>query len=108
MMQKPVISSSSITSNNVAAECFYNQTTFTADLYLDAASTFPSGALADATGLGGYTPWPYAVEITQSSPGGQDVPACYETVNGAVGDRISTGLTPEPAGNECLCDYRNY
>jgi len=107
-MHKPVIPATSITSNNAAAECFFNQTTFSASLYLHAASTFPGPELASKSGLGGYTPWPYAVEITQSSPGGQDVPACYETVNGAVAGRILSGLTPEPTGSMCTCDYRNY
>ena len=107
-MQKPVIPSSAITDNNAAAECFFNQTIFSATMYLGAALTFPSEELAGMSGVGGYTPWPFAVEITQTSPGGQDVPACYETVNGAVGNRIINGLTPEPTSSTCLCDYRNY
>ncbi|KAK5111938.1 hypothetical protein LTR85_011685 [Meristemomyces frigidus] len=107
-MSKAVIPSASITSNNAAAECFFNQTIFTGTLYLEAARTYPSADLADSTGLGGYTPWPFAIEITQSSPGGQNVPTCYEMVNGNVGDRILTAVTPEPESDECSCDYRNY
>lgn len=106
-MSKTVIPSTSITSNNAAAECFYNQTTFTGTLYLESSRTYPT-TNADSTSLGGYTPWPYAIKITQSSPGGQDVPVCYETVNGNVGDRILTAVTPEPQSNMCSCDYRNY
>lgn len=107
-MHKAVIPSTSITSNNAAAECFYNQTIFTGTLYLSAARTYLSGDLADSTGVGEYTPWPYAVEITQSSAGGEGVPACYETVNGVAGARILTGLEAQAETDNCSCDYRNY
>lgn len=107
-MAKSVIPSSSITSNNAAAECFFNSTTFTGTLYLEAGRTYPSADLADSTGVGGYTPWPYAIEILQASRGGEDVPACYEMVNGNVGDRILTFNSTEPESSQCLCDYRNY
>ncbi|KAK3071178.1 hypothetical protein LTR53_009089 [Teratosphaeriaceae sp. CCFEE 6253] len=105
---KSVIPSTSLLSSGAAAECFFNATTFTGTLYLNANSTFPGGSSADQTGFGGYTPWPYAVEISEVSGGGEDVPACYEMVNGGVGDRILTATTPEPEGQECLCDYRNF
>jgi len=105
---KSVIPSTSLLSSGAAAECFFNNTIFTGTLYLDAASTFPSGSLASETGIGGYTPWPYALEISQTSGGGADVPACYEMVNGGVGNRITTATTPEAGSAECICDYRNY
>lgn len=109
-MSKAVNPSTSLTSNNAAAVCFFNQTIFTGTLYLNAPSSFPnSSLLAGATGLGGYTPWPYAVEVSQSQAGGNSVPTCYQTVNGAVGAEILTaGLSPQPESNQCLCDYRNY
>ncbi|KAK3629580.1 hypothetical protein LTR22_021857 [Elasticomyces elasticus] len=96
--QKSVIPSSSILSSGAAAICYYNATTFTGTLYLDARSTFPGAYVADATGIGGYAPWPYAVEITQTSGGGDGVPDCYQSVNGGVGQRILTATTPEPEG----------
>ncbi|KAK0249451.1 hypothetical protein B0A54_03704 [Friedmanniomyces endolithicus] len=105
---KSVIPSTSLLSSGAAAECFFNSTIFTGTLYLDAASTFPGESLANETGIGGYTPWPYAIEISQSSGGGADVPACYEMVNGGVGNRITTATTPEAGSAECVCDYRNY
>ncbi|KAK1819799.1 hypothetical protein LTR12_005825 [Friedmanniomyces endolithicus] len=105
---KSVIPSTSLLSSGAAAECFYNSTIFTGTLYLDAASTFPGESLANETGIGGYTPWPYAVEISQTSGGGADVPACYEMVNGGVGQRILTATTAEAGSAECVCDYRNY
>ncbi|KAK5719186.1 hypothetical protein LTR15_007709 [Elasticomyces elasticus] len=94
--QKSVIPSSSILSSGAAAICFYNATTFTGTLYLNANRTFPDESLGDQTGLGGYTPWPYAVGITQTSQGGDGVPDCYQSVNGGVGQRILTATTPEP------------
>ncbi|KAK5732794.1 hypothetical protein LTR17_010212 [Elasticomyces elasticus] len=94
--QKSVIPSSSILSSGAAAICYYNATIFTGTLYLDTNSTFPGSGVADATGIGGYTPWPYAVEITQTSGGGVGVPDCYQSVNGGVGQRILTATTPEP------------
>ncbi|KAK5130184.1 hypothetical protein LTR08_002393 [Meristemomyces frigidus] len=97
-MSKSVIPDTAITTNNAAATCFYNQTSFTGTLYLAAPRTFPSADLAESTGIGGYTPWPYALQITQSSPGGENAPACYETMNGHVGARITTGLTPQSVG----------
>ncbi|EMC99313.1 hypothetical protein BAUCODRAFT_398843 [Baudoinia panamericana UAMH 10762] len=107
-MSKSVIPSAAITSSNVATECFFNNTVFTGTLYLSAQRTFPSGALANSTGIGGYTPWPYALEVTQTSAGEQDVPACYELANGAAGTRLTDVTTPESAQELCLCDYRNY
>ncbi|KAK5678660.1 hypothetical protein LTS10_009104 [Elasticomyces elasticus] len=106
--QKSVIPSSSILSSGAAAICYYNATTFTGTLYLDVTSTFPGADVADATGIGGYTPWPYAVEITQTSGGGDGVPDCYQSVNGGVGQRILTATTPEPEDSECRCEYRNF
>lgn len=107
-MSKSVIPSVQITDDGAAAECFYNHTIFTGTLYLSAPSTYPGDLSANDTGIGGYDPWPYAVEIQQESPGGHDVPACYEMANGAVGARILTMESTEPVGNQCLCDYRNY
>ncbi|KAK3710489.1 hypothetical protein LTR37_010332 [Vermiconidia calcicola] len=106
-MPRTVIPSPAITADNAAAECFFNQTVFTANLYLSLPRTFPSGDLATATTLGGYEQWPYAVEITQSAVGGTDVPNCYETVDGRLGAPIE-GLLPQPETAECLCSYQNF
>ena len=105
---KAVIPSPAITSNNAVAECFFNQTTLSGALYLSAPRNYPVGIGSDSTSTGGYQPWPYAVEISQIAAGGQNVPNCYETVNGAVGDRIVNGLDSEPDSTECICGYRNF
>ncbi|KAK3723212.1 hypothetical protein LTR37_001935 [Vermiconidia calcicola] len=106
-MPRTVIPSPAITADNAAAECFFNQTVFTANLYLSTPRTFPSGKLAMSTTLGGYEQWPYAVEITQSAVGGTDVPNCYETVDGRLGTPIEE-LIPQPETAECLCSYQNF
>lgn len=107
-MSKVVVPSPAITSNNQASQCYFNSTVFTGLLYLSASRTFPDTSLRNSTSLGGYNQWPYAVEITQSSPGGDGVPDCYETINGVNAGRIINGLDPQPESSTCVCDYRNY
>lgn len=107
-MHKSVIPSTSLTSSGAASECFFNSTTFTGTLYLAAPRTYPDASLTDSTAVGGYAQWPYAIEIQQESPGGEDVPACYEMANGQVEDRILTAVTPEAVGERCVCGYRNF
>ncbi|KAI7161612.1 hypothetical protein KC349_g2610 [Hortaea werneckii] len=89
-MHKSVIPSTSITSNNAATQCYFSSTTFVGTLYLNAQSSYPASDTEGNDRGGGHTRWAYAVEIQQSSPGGQDVPTCYETFNGQVGDKILT------------------
>jgi len=101
---RKVIPSPAITADNTNVECFFNQTIFTASIYLSAASTFPTGEAS----IGGYAPWPYAVEITQTAAGGSDVPNCYSIVDGREGEPVEAGLVPQPDGAECMCDYRNF
>ncbi|SMY23658.1 unnamed protein product [Zymoseptoria tritici ST99CH_1A5] len=86
---------------NQVAQCYFNQTTFTGTLYLGAQRSGDGQQLpADV--------WPYAVEIEQVSPGGEDVPACYQWNDGVDGERIQDVLTPQAEGAECSCDYRNF
>ncbi|KAI6825700.1 hypothetical protein KC340_g10770 [Hortaea werneckii] len=107
-MHKSVIPSASITSNNAATQCYYNSTRFVGTLYLDARSNYPTSDAGRNDGGAGYTRWPYAVEIQQSSSGGQDVPTCYETFNGQMGDKILTLGDARPDSSQCRCSYRNY
>ncbi|RMZ16174.1 hypothetical protein D0860_01193 [Hortaea werneckii] len=107
-MQKSVIPSASITSNNAATQCYFNSTTFVGTLYLSARSSYPASNAEGNDGGGGHTRWPYAVEIQQSSPGGQDVPTCYETFNGQLGDEVLNLGDAQPDTSRCLCSYRNY
>jgi hypothetical protein len=102
-LSKTVVPTSALTSNNAVTQCFFNSTILSGTIYL--AGSLDS--LANSTGSGSYQDWPYAVEVTQSSPGGEGIPDCYETVDGKLGARIG-GLEPEAEGDECRCEYRNY
>jgi hypothetical protein len=108
-MSKAVIPSTSLLSSGAAAKCFYNSTILSGTLYLSAPASYPNATTANNTpGVGGYTTWPFAIEISEQSPGGQDIPACYQLVNGNVGNKILTAVTPEPESQTCVCEYRNY
>lgn len=112
-MSKNTVPTTALTTNNEATTCFFNQTEFVATIYLSASTAsptrdFPSAELLASTGVGGYTPWPYAVQVQQVSGGGTDVPACYYTTNGNVGSRITGIFTAQAADDECACNYVNY
>jgi hypothetical protein len=107
-MPRRVIPSPAITADGAAAECFYNDTVFSANLYLTAPRVFPAGDTSASGALGGYEQWPYAIDITQTAAGGDNVPICYRTIDGRRDERIEDGLIPQPVGAECLCEYRNY
>ena len=105
-MPKSVFPATSLTNDNVASQCYFNQTVFTGTLYLSAPRGYPP---SNRTGLSGSNlQWPYAIEVTQSSPGGDDTPACYEYMNGQNGNRITTGLTAQAEAAQCSREYRNF
>ncbi|KAK5113963.1 hypothetical protein LTR62_003086 [Meristemomyces frigidus] len=104
-MQKSVIPTTSLTSSGKVAECFYNSTMFVGTLHLHDKV---SGSASNSTSTSAFTEWPYAVEVSQSSPGGQGIPACYEMVDGSLGDEISGAIAPQPESSTCLCEYRNH
>ncbi|KAM0719908.1 hypothetical protein Q7P37_004043 [Cladosporium fusiforme] len=103
-LPKTVVPSSAITSNNAASQCFFNNTTLAGTIYLSAPHSEQSGTgVTDSNEV-----WPFAVEITQSSPSGDATPDCYETIDGRLGGRIVQGLEPEEDGKECICGYKNF
>lgn len=107
--RKVVIPSQPITPNNANSKCFFNETTFTGTLYLSADRDYPSQDQQDSSSVGGFQQWPHAVEISQTSNGGDDVPNCYEIVDGQLGQQIfSTSLQPMPEADQCSCEYRNF
>ncbi|KAK4628421.1 uncharacterized protein CLAFUR5_11830 [Fulvia fulva] len=108
VMEKAVIPSTSITGDNGLSQCFFNQTIFTGTLYLSAGRTYPEAGSSNTTGSTGFQQWPYAIEISQTSPGGTDVPACYQYTNRVVGARITNDLTPQSADTQCTCEYQNF
>ncbi|KAF2170093.1 hypothetical protein M409DRAFT_64458 [Zasmidium cellare ATCC 36951] len=107
-MGKSVFPATSLTDNNVGTQCFFNQTVFIGTLYLSAPRNYPPEGTNSSSVQSSNIQWPYAVEVTQSSPGGEDSPACYEYMNGVNRDRITTGLTAQPQNSQCSCDYNNF
>jgi hypothetical protein len=108
-MNKVVIPSQPITTTDANSKCFFNATTFTGTLYLSAPRNYPGGDLQTSNSSGGFQQWPYAVEITQTANGGTDVPNCYETTNGQLGQQIfNPALVAMPSTDQCSCDYRNF
>lgn len=104
-------------------KCYYNETTFSGDLYTKKSKTYPAGsssssttssaATASSTAVGSsnqplFADWGFAVDATQSIGGGVDVPECYTWNNGVDGDRVTTGYTSEPVGSFCSCAYANF
>ncbi len=119
--KKIVIPSAAISRDNSMATCFYNDTTFQADLYTRMSRSYPPPASASSSaatssstaGSGdsaseGFKPWPYAIRVEETIGGGSNVPACYKTVNGNLGDRINDGITEEAQKNMCGCLYKNW
>lgn len=92
--------------NNQATTCFFNATVFSAVLYLSDSESSPKQNYSSPSVMSGLTPWPYAVEVRQTSRGGRDVPACYYTTDRVVGARVLSGLTAQPESDTCLCEYR--
>lgn len=103
-LPKIVLPTSALTSDNAATQCYFNSTILSGTIYLAA----PPGNSTGSIQAGSYESWPYAVEIVQSSTGGDGTPECYETVDGKLGSRVVEGLEPKAEGDECRCEYRNY
>lgn len=104
---KNVVPSTDISGNNIASTCYFNQTQFTATLYLSnsRAKDYPGSDLTSQTqAMGGYTAWPYAVEITESSGGGSTVPSCYANSNR---QQVGT-FAAQSTTSQCMCDYSNF
>ena len=106
-MDKKVIPTTALTGDNSASICDYDDTTFSASLYTKMAMTYPAGSSAQTNStVGAFQQWPYAVSVQQVIGGGVNVPACYETMNGNQGNRIS--LETQPSQSTCRCTYQNF
>lgn len=103
-LPKVVVPTSALTSNNAVTQCYFNSTILSGTIYL---AESVNSSFNNSSGSGSYQDWPYAVEVLQSSPGGEEIPNCYQMVDGKLGARIE-GLEPEAEGDECRCEYRNY
>ncbi|MCJ1439338.1 hypothetical protein MMC27_008730 [Xylographa pallens] len=107
---KVVIPSASITTDNSMATCQFNNTQLQASLFTRIPSSYPSNSSASSTGniTGGFQPWPFAIQVSQSINGGVDVPACFEVINGNLGEPITNGLSAKSSQDFCSCVYKNY
>jgi hypothetical protein len=105
-MDKVVIPTAALTSDNSASTCFFNSTTFTGYLYTKMAKDYPTSI---QTGIdAAYQPWPFAARAEQTAAGGANVPNCYKTNNGNLGDRITQNITSGDPTTLCSCLYKNW
>jgi hypothetical protein len=104
-MDKTVVPSGAISDDGASATCVYNSTTFTGYMYTKRAKNYPSEEIATVKAT--YTAWPYAVRVEQTIGGGEDIPNCYRTTNGQLGDKIGNTTATDPT-TLCSCLYRNY
>lgn len=95
-MQQVVYPTTSITSDNNAATCYYNSTTFQASLYTSMEKSYASGTSNSSS----FEAWPYAIRVEELSPDGPD---CMDSVTGA---RVN--VAAGSSGESCDCLYSNY
>jgi hypothetical protein len=111
---KKVVPDATITNDGSNANCYYNNTIFSGVLYTKKPPQTTTLSNGNNTGSmnsnnSDWKPWPYAVNVTQSISGGQNVPNCYEFGNnGADGPRVTNGLEPQPANQICECKWMNF
>jgi hypothetical protein len=100
-MQKPTRPSVPLTDQNLAATCYFNQTSFAGYLYTKMAKTFPAGANSTGTGQP-FEQWPYAVRVEQISGGGAGTPTCL----GPQGQSLGS-FSAVDTSQICECLYLN-
>lgn len=89
-----------LTDANVQATCSFNDARLAAKLYTKAGSdTEPSTANTTIQGQT-YMPWPYRVDIVQTSSSGADAVECADARGQSLGD------FNVKAGQECRCLYQ--
>ncbi|KAI9806476.1 MAG: hypothetical protein M1833_003663 [Piccolia ochrophora] len=99
------------------SSCYYNGTTLQAQLFTKQNKTYPSPSKASQVPTGGavtggsdaeFQPWPFAVRVEQVVSGGANVPACFKTTDGIVGERIAGDFDNAGPGSSCSCLYKNW
>lgn len=100
----------SITDDNAQSICYYNQSILTGNLYRLPESG--ESGRSDPLPVGSNTvptSWPGTMFLSYSSPGGADTPDCFTSSGGtsATGPRITEGLTPLSAPNDCSCIFES-
>lgn len=104
-MNKPVVPSSAITTQNIATTCYFNQTSLEARLYTKMPNTYPPASDSSGTprnDTASFAPWPFAAYVDQTDAGGPNVPQCYDNKGNGV------GYFGDETGGECSCLYQNY
>lgn len=102
-MQKQVIPSSAITSDNSQSTCFYNSSIFEASLYTKMPKLYPANGDTNTTTSGkDFVPWPYAVFVEEVAASGTNQPDCFDASGNSVGDFVVS------SGESCGCIYQNY
>ena len=101
-LPKPVKPATALTSSNVAATCYFNQTMFQASLYTRMSRTYPDNSTERTNTTQEFTSWPYAVKIEQISDGGAGTPTCLDPSGNSLGD-FSVSNTAQ----QCDCTYLN-
>ncbi|KAL8638206.1 MAG: hypothetical protein Q9226_009016 [Calogaya cf. arnoldii] len=99
------------TTPQLGIQCQFNDTLLEGNLYTRKSRNYPSPSPADppsSSSTGKFQPWPYAIDIRQTVGGEQNTPQCFRMQAGALGDRISEGLTPKGENDECSCEYKNF
>ncbi len=95
-----------------ASTCHANQTTFAATMWTRKLATFPTQRITAANAVGGnsttaapaFSPWPFAVEISEIEAAEPGIPSCLGADGGAIGDFSVDG---DGDGTQCGCWYSN-
>jgi hypothetical protein len=98
-MQKPTKPSVPLTSQNLAATCYFNQTMFEGFLYTKMARTF--GGNTTDTGQP-FEQWPYAARVQQTSGGGVGTSTCLGPQRQSLGS-----FSVADSAQQCECLYLN-
>ncbi|KAK8121955.1 hypothetical protein PG984_010625 [Apiospora sp. TS-2023a] len=108
----PTTALSNNNSDNRAATCYYNDTLVTGTIWTRRPAEFPANLTTPVSNGGGkgktltastaFDPWPYAVQVVQST---RDAPDCRDAEGNPVGGDF--GLPPGREG-ECSCSYANF
>jgi hypothetical protein len=82
-MSKPTKPTSQLGDQNVAATCYFDDTTLQAYLYTKREKTYPLNEVGEG---GGFMPWPGAVKIEQVAGAKLGSPRCVDGSGGNLGE----------------------
>lgn len=103
-MSKPTKPTTQLGSQNVAATCYFNATTFQGYLYTKKLKSYPqaTASTTETSENGAFPPWPYAVKIEQVSGSGEGTPTCLDPSGNSLGN-----FGVEDTTQLCDCLYLN-